>query len=305
MLCMLNRRTWLTPDSLPDFKAGFFCFFLSQACNCRNPPFCLTGTRGPWACGPPQWKWLGLEGTSQSLRRRSAGNYSEWHGWRSVWMNGFWQDIARLQNASVLILIYDPEVAKQGHRERILCCLNNNTEVHFVSPEHVQQYTKNLPPLHSFLCLDLESQDELEKKRIRRIISTDFPLYFAVVSRVQQESDLIGPEGGRLTTKLVPHVEAIFPETAVTKKVRLGLQVRRGVENWSANKVEGLRYEWEGIMKRRGNCIFEKHKIDQMQIFHNCLGFYFVCTTETIWYFSEITQGMCLNYKAAESHSGT
>uniref|UniRef100_A0A3B3XLE8 Ankyrin 1, erythrocytic b n=1 Tax=Poecilia mexicana TaxID=48701 RepID=A0A3B3XLE8_9TELE len=71
---------------------------------------------------------------------------------------------------------------------------------------------------------ELESQEELEKKRIRRIISTDFPLYFAVVSRIQQESDLIGPEGGRLTSKLVPHVEAIFPETAVTKRVRLGLQ---------------------------------------------------------------------------------
>lgn len=81
-------------------------------------------------------------------------------------------------------------------------------------------------PLHILPSTDLESQDELDKKRIRRIISTDFPLYFAVVSRIQQESDLIGPEGGRLTTKLVPQVEAIFPETAVTKRVRLGLQVR-------------------------------------------------------------------------------
>ena len=76
------------------------------------------------------------------------------------------------------------------------------------------------------LFLDLESQEELSKKRIRRIISTDFPLYFAVVSRVQQESDLIGPEGGSLTSKLVPMVQATFPETAVTKRVRLGLQVR-------------------------------------------------------------------------------
>lgn len=76
------------------------------------------------------------------------------------------------------------------------------------------------------LSPDLESQEELGKKRIRRIISTDFPLYFAVVSRVQQESDLIGPEGGSLTSKLVPMVQATFPETAVTKRVRLGLQVR-------------------------------------------------------------------------------
>lgn len=78
----------------------------------------------------------------------------------------------------------------------------------------------------SVIPSDLESQEELGKKRIRRIISTDFPLYFAVVSRVQQESDLIGPEGGSLTSKLVPMVQATFPETAVTKRVRLGLQVR-------------------------------------------------------------------------------
>lgn len=81
---------------------------------------------------------------------------------------------------------------------------------------------------------DLESQEELGKKRIRRIISTDFPLYFAVVSRVQQESDLIGPEGGALASKLVPLVQATFPETAVTKRVRLGLQVR-----WDDDEEEG------------------------------------------------------------------
>lgn len=82
----------------------------------------------------------------------------------------------------------------------------------------------------SLTTSELESREELEKKRIRRIISTDFPLYFAVVTRVQQESDLIGPEGGQLSSRLVPQVEAIFPETAVTKRVRLGLQVSPGGE---------------------------------------------------------------------------
>lgn len=86
---------------------------------------------------------------------------------------------------------------------------------------------------------DLESQEDLEKKRIRRIISTDFPLYFAVVSRVQQESDLIGPEGGRLTSRLVPHVEAIFPDTAVTKRVRLGLQVRVCLSDCLIGRIPG------------------------------------------------------------------
>nr|XP_014348106.1 PREDICTED: ankyrin-1 [Latimeria chalumnae] len=73
---------------------------------------------------------------------------------------------------------------------------------------------------------ELESLQELEKKRIRRIISTDFPMYFAVVSRIRQESDYIGPEGGVLTSKLIPKVQAAFPETAVTKRVRLELQAQ-------------------------------------------------------------------------------
>lgn len=92
---------------------------------------------------------------------------------------------------------------------------------------------------------DLESHEELEKKRIRRIISTDFPLYFAVVSRIQQESELIGPEGGRLSSRLVPHVEAIFPEAAVTKRVRLGLQVRR-------RGGAGGRSGWDWQLEGRG-----------------------------------------------------
>lgn len=72
---------------------------------------------------------------------------------------------------------------------------------------------------------ELESQEELEKKRVCRIITTDFPLYFVVMSRICQDCDMIGPEGGCLKSTLVPMVQATFPDTAVTKKVRLALQV--------------------------------------------------------------------------------
>ncbi|XP_068508945.1 ankyrin-1 isoform X4 [Syngnathus scovelli] len=111
----------------------------------------------------------------------------------------------------------------RGDRELVVLRSENGS----VWKEHRNRYGDEvLETILNGMDEDLESQEELEKKRIRRIISTDFPLYFAVVSRVQQESDLIGPEGGRLTSKLVPHVEAIFPETAVTKRVRLGLQAQ-------------------------------------------------------------------------------
>lgn len=72
---------------------------------------------------------------------------------------------------------------------------------------------------------ELESLEELDKKRVCRIITTDFPLYFVVMSRICQDCDVIGPEGGCLKSTLVPMVQATFPDTAVTKRVKLALQV--------------------------------------------------------------------------------
>lgn len=72
---------------------------------------------------------------------------------------------------------------------------------------------------------DLDTQEELDRKRICRIITRDFPQYFAVVSRVKQDSHLIGPEGGVLSSSVVPQVQAVFPEGALTKRIRVGLQV--------------------------------------------------------------------------------
>ncbi|XP_025058385.1 ankyrin-3 isoform X7 [Alligator sinensis] len=73
---------------------------------------------------------------------------------------------------------------------------------------------------------ELDSAEELEKKRICRIITKDFPQYFAVVSRIKQESNQIGPEGGVLSSTTVPRVQASFPEGALTKRIRVGLQAQ-------------------------------------------------------------------------------
>ncbi|MEQ2209507.1 hypothetical protein XENOCAPTIV_031036, partial [Xenoophorus captivus] len=69
----------------------------------------------------------------------------------------------------------------------------------------------------------------LERKRICRIITRDFPQYFAVVSRIKQDSNLIGPEGGILSSTVVPQVQAVFPEGALTKRIKVGLQVYREI----------------------------------------------------------------------------
>ncbi|XP_077062887.1 ankyrin-1a isoform X26 [Siphateles boraxobius] len=123
------------------------------------------------------------------------------------------------------VIVEIPHFAALGRGDRELVVLRS--ENGSVWKEHRNRYGDEvLETILNGMDEDLESQEELVKKRIRRIISTDFPLYFAVVSRIQQENDLIGPEGGSLTSKLVPLVQASFPETAVTKRVRLGLQAQ-------------------------------------------------------------------------------
>ncbi|XP_053514093.1 ankyrin-2 isoform X14 [Artibeus jamaicensis] len=72
----------------------------------------------------------------------------------------------------------------------------------------------------------LDSAEDLDRKRICRIVTRDFPQYFAVVSRVKQDSHLIGPEGGVLSSTVVPQVQAVFPEGALTKRIRVGLQAQ-------------------------------------------------------------------------------
>ncbi|XP_041867171.1 ankyrin-3-like isoform X3 [Melanotaenia boesemani] len=73
---------------------------------------------------------------------------------------------------------------------------------------------------------ELDSPAELEKKRICRIVTRDFPQYFAVVSRITQESNHMGPDGGILSCSTVSMVQASFPQGALTKRIRVGLQAQ-------------------------------------------------------------------------------
>lgn len=73
--------------------------------------------------------------------------------------------------------------------------------------------------------IDLNQIEDLHTSRITRILTNDFPHYFAVVSRVRQEIHAIGPDGGTVSSSAVPQVQAVFPPNALTKKIRVGLQV--------------------------------------------------------------------------------
>lgn len=84
--------------------------------------------------------------------------------------------------------------------------------------------------------------EDISSGRITRILTHDFPQYFAVVSRIRQEVHAIGPEGGMVSSSVVPQVQAVFPQGALTKKIKVGLQVnlfkpRKGI---SADKFRKI-----------------------------------------------------------------
>ena len=60
-----------------------------------------------------------------------------------------------------------------------------------------------------------------------RILTSDFPMYFALVSRVHLQLEQVGPEGGLITSPQVSQVQAVFPEGALQKRIKIGLQAQK------------------------------------------------------------------------------
>ncbi|XP_045677458.1 ankyrin-1 isoform X8 [Phyllostomus hastatus] len=123
------------------------------------------------------------------------------------------------------VIVEIPHFASHGRGDRELVVLRS--ENGSVWKEHKSRYGESyLDQILNGMDEELGSLEELEKKRVCRIITTDFPLYFVIMSRLCQDYDTIGPEGGSLRSKLVPLVQATFPENAVTKRVKLALQAQ-------------------------------------------------------------------------------
>ncbi|XP_065117831.1 ankyrin-2b isoform X5 [Paramisgurnus dabryanus] len=123
------------------------------------------------------------------------------------------------------VIVEIPHFAALRGKERELVILRSETGESW--KEHHCEYTEEeLNQILNGTDEGLDPPEELERKRICRIITRDFPQYFAVVSRVKQDSNLIGPEGGILSSTVVPQVQAVFPEGALTKRIRVGLQTQ-------------------------------------------------------------------------------
>uniref|UniRef100_H0Y0K1 Ankyrin-1 n=1 Tax=Otolemur garnettii TaxID=30611 RepID=H0Y0K1_OTOGA len=123
------------------------------------------------------------------------------------------------------VIVEIPHFASHGRGDRELVVLRS--ENGSVWKEHKSRYGEDfLDQILNGMDEELGSLEELEKKRVCRIITTDFPLYFVIMSRLCQDYDTVGPEGGSLKSRLVPLVQATFPENAVTKRVKLALQAQ-------------------------------------------------------------------------------
>ncbi|XP_068164021.1 ankyrin-2b isoform X17 [Antennarius striatus] len=123
------------------------------------------------------------------------------------------------------VIVEIPHFAALRGKERELVILRSETGESW-KEHHCEHTPEELNQILNGMDEDLDTPEELEKKRICRIITRDFPQYFAVVSRIKQDSNLIGPEGGILSSTVVPQVQAVFPEGALTKRIRVGLQAQ-------------------------------------------------------------------------------
>lgn len=74
--------------------------------------------------------------------------------------------------------------------------------------------------------LDAGPLEDLNTNRITRILTTDFPQYFAIITRIRQELHYIGPEGGLVNSSVVPQVLHILLEwvPSFTWKSKLSLK---------------------------------------------------------------------------------
>ncbi|XP_031761151.1 ankyrin-3 isoform X7 [Xenopus tropicalis] len=144
------------------------------------------------------------------------------------------------------VIVEIPHFGSMRSKERELIVLRSENGENW--KEH--QYdcrVEELTELLNGMDEELDSAEELEKKRICRIVTKDFPQYFAVVSRIKQESNQIGPEGGVLKSTTVPRVQASFPEGALTKRIRVGLQAQP-VPDDLVKKVIGNRATFSPIV---------------------------------------------------------
>ncbi|CAH0687120.1 unnamed protein product [Chilo suppressalis] len=126
------------------------------------------------------------------------------------------------------VILEVPHYASLRGKEREIVILRSDNGTSW--REHNADATDDVVQdiLHETLEIEETNEDEKgwDAPRVTRILTHDFPQYFAVISRIRQEVHAIGPEGGMVSSSVVPQVQAVFPQGALTKKIKVGLQAQ-------------------------------------------------------------------------------
>ncbi|XP_046974007.1 ankyrin-2-like isoform X3 [Vanessa cardui] len=126
------------------------------------------------------------------------------------------------------VILEVPHYASLRGKEREIVILRSDNGTSW--REHNADATDDVVQdiLHETLEIEETNDDEKgwDAPRVTRILTHDFPQYFAVISRIRQEVHAIGPEGGMVSSSVVPQVQAVFPQGALTKKIKVGLQAQ-------------------------------------------------------------------------------
>ncbi len=70
----------------------------------------------------------------------------------------------------------------------------------------------------------MENAEALKGKQVARIMTSDFPTYFVLVTRHRIEMREMGTEGGSISSSVVPEIQAVVPAQSLVKQIRIGIQ---------------------------------------------------------------------------------
>lgn len=126
------------------------------------------------------------------------------------------------------VMIEVPHFAALPGKEREIIILRSDNGETWT--EHTMEATEDAVQkvLHEMHDYDEEAAalEDSSMNRTMRILTTDFPKYFAIVSIVRQEVTTIGSKGSVVHSSVVPKVQATFPEGALTEEIKVILQAQ-------------------------------------------------------------------------------
>jgi len=131
------------------------------------------------------------------------------------------------------VLIEIPHFASTSNAERETIILRSDDGETW--GEHVSDYV-NSGEIYQDVVTSVKIQDsaleriydvlEVSPGRIIRILTSVFPKYFAIITRVREQVRSVDQEGGKVVYDIEPRLRATFPRNAVRKKIKVALQAQ-------------------------------------------------------------------------------